>query len=298
MHFDKKPLSIDEHIKLLQDRGMLIENLDIARHSLSHINYYRLSGYWLPFEEDRTSIIHKFKAGTKFEEVLNLYNFDRKLRLQVLKAVEYIEGSLRRQWAYFMADHHGSHSYLNEYLAKNLEHFKENLDRLKQETKRSKEIFIKHYRDKYSSPELPPIWSVCEVMSLGLLSRWFRNLKNNKTRKAIAKIYRLNHKFLENFIYHLTIVRNICAHHGRLWNRKLTVTITSPRNLEELSSNFNLSQKHRLYNTLVVSIWMLNIINPNNFWSKQVLDLIDLHKIDVAKMGFPENYRNYPIWNL
>lgn len=155
MHYDKSPKTIDEQIEILGSRGMIISDKDEARHYLSHLNYYRLCSYWLPFEENHSN--HIFRDGTTFKAVLNLYIFDRELRLLILDAIEQVEISWRTQWAYEMSKSYGSHAYLDPNLAINSEHWKRNINDLKKEVERSQEIFIKHYQSKYDDPILPPI---------------------------------------------------------------------------------------------------------------------------------------------
>jgi abortive infection bacteriophage resistance protein len=274
MHFNKLPKTVDEQIQLLQSRGMEIDDLEQARHYLSHINYYRLAGYWIPFESNHQT--HQFKRGTNFNQVISLYDFDRELRLLVLDAIERIEVSFRTQFTYFMAHNHGTHSYLDANLARNKKYWEYNLKRLKDQINQSDELFIKHYQNKYSRPDLPPIWSVCEIMSFGTLSRWFRNLSPMPTRKAISAKYQIDNKVLESIMHHLTSLRNICAHHSRLWNRKFTVTLKSPKKPQELVNNFNLNtsqdQERRIYNTLVLLAWFSGIVSPASSWGKKKAD--------------------------
>lgn len=288
MLFNKFPKTIDEQIELLLFRGMIIKDRPKVHDILTHVNYYRLGAYWLPFEQDHEN--HIFKLGTCFDDVLNLYIFDRKLRLLVLDAIERIEVSCRSQWAYFMAHNHGSHSYLDSTLARKESYWVRNLQSLENEVKRSKEVFIEHYKNKYTQPDLPPIWAVSEVMSLGLFSRWFTNLKPMATRKKIANQYNLDHEILASFLRHLTEVRNICAHHSRLWNRKFTVTLTIPKNPKYLAEKINQNEKRRLYNTLVMLNYLLNFVSPNNSWQKQLIELIEEHKISHNLMEFTEKY--------
>jgi len=96
MQYTKPPLSIEQQIELLKSRGLEIPDHEQAAHYLYHLNYYRLSGYMLPFQEGTE---HHFQAGTTFEHVLNLYLFDRKLRLLLMDAIERIEVSVRTPWA-------------------------------------------------------------------------------------------------------------------------------------------------------------------------------------------------------
>ncbi len=297
MRFNKSPKTFDEQIDLLQSRGMVIEDHKAARHYLSHLNYYRLTAYWLPFEADHAS--HTFHPGTNFNAVLNLYVFDRELRLLVLDAIERVEVSLRTQWSYHLAHEHGAHAYLDAGIARKSHWWRNNLDSLHDEIKRTDEVFIDHYKRTYTDPPTPPVWAVSEVISLGALSRWFTNLKPMHTRTAIASIYRLDQRVLQAFIRHITYIRNLCAHHSRLWNRRLTVTMQLPRTKpDELVASFNTSQDRRIYNTLVMLAWFLDCISPDHHWKTRLQDLIRRHEIDRALMGFPKNYKQRSIWQV
>lgn len=86
-------------------------------------------------------------------------------------------------------------------------------------------------------------------------------------------------------------MRNICAHHSRLWNRKFTVTLTIPKNPTYLAEKkMNQNEKRRLYNTLVMLNYLLNFVSPNNSWYKQLIELIQEHQINHNLMGFTEKH--------
>ncbi len=183
MQFIKPPISIDEQITLLKKRGMLIHDYDRAVHYLKHISYYRLRAYWLPFEiKCDVPDGHAFKAGTSFEDVVSLYVFDRELRLLIMDAVERIEVSIRASWAYYLATTYGAHGYLNRNLYAESTHYDKAYPLLINEIKRSKDTFIKHYKNKYGDPKEPPIWMTAEVISFGQLSKWIANLDTRKDR--------------------------------------------------------------------------------------------------------------------
>lgn len=225
--FTKPATTHAQQLALLAQRGMVVDDEAQAAFYLQHLNYYRLGAYWLPFEAEHAT--HTLRPGTRFADVLNLYVFDRELRLLVLDAIERVEVSMRSQWAYQLAHRHGPHAHLDVALAFHAGHWQTNLDKLQGEVTRSDEAFIKHLRTHYAEA-LPPVWAVCEVMSLGLLSRWFNNLKPMPTRRAIASVYGVDERVLESWLRHLSLVRNTCAHHSRLWNREFTITPLLPRN--------------------------------------------------------------------
>ena len=290
--FTKPATTYSQQVALLQERGMRIDNTDEAKFFLQHLNYYRLSAYWLPFEVNHTS--HQFKPETCFSEVLNLYIFDRELRLLVLDSIERIEVSVRSQWAHCIGHEHGAHAHLNADLFKP-RYWRTNLERLKQEVERSEEDFIKHLKETYKE-DLPPVWAICEVMSLGLLSKWYGSLKPKNTRRAIADIYQVNESVLESWLIHLSTVRNICAHHSRLWNRKFTRTPKLPKGKPSHLHNQFESDSRQIYNTLVILMHLLDVISPSHSWHSRFKRLIAQYAIPTQNMGFPNDWKQRKIW--
>lgn len=282
--FSKPFLTIDEQLAQLKSRGMKFYDEKEAKHYLEHLNYYRLGGYWLLFESDHET--HTFKENVYFEEVLNLYIFDRELRLLILDIIERIEVSIRSKFAHHLAKCFGSHAHLKPELFYSSDYYYKTLSNLKSEIDRNKnELFIKHHFDKYNE-ELPPIWVCMEVMSIGQISNWYSNLKERKHRQAIAKDYGLDEKILSSFLHHLTTVRNVAAHHSRLWNRKFTIDFVLPNHPSELNQKFNQISKKYIYNTLVVCEYLMSTINKDSMWKSRLEELINLHKIDTTRMGY------------
>lgn len=291
--FVKPATTHEQQVALLQQRGMRVDDPAAAAFYLQHINYYRLSAYWLAFESDHA--LHRFRPGTCFADVLNLYVFDRELRLLMLDAIERIEVSVRAQWAYQMAHLHGPHAHLDVGLARKPYHWQSNLDKLCKEVERSDETFIAHLTGTYAE-RLPPVWAVCEVMSLGLLSRWFGNLKPAGTRRAIAKVYGLDESVLESWLHHLTYIRNLCAHHSRLWNREFTITPELPRSKPaRLSGQFTAGSR-RLYNTLTMLLHLMDVTSPRHHWRTRLKTLVLDHAIPVRLMDFPSDWAQRDIW--
>lgn len=250
--YHKPATTYAEQIVLLKSRGMTIADEQKAAFYLQHISYYRLGAYWLPFEADHAT--HQFREGTTFENVLRLYSFDRALRLLVLDAIERVEVSARAQWAHQLGNTYGAHAHLDPKLAKRTEHWQSNIEALEKEIERSEEVFIQHLTQTYSDA-LPPIWACCEVMSLGLLSRWYSNLYPQPVRTRIAAVYELDHLVLQSWLHHLSVVRNICAHHSRLWNRQFDrVLPQAPRSKPAVLKDAFVAGRG-LYNTLLILIY-------------------------------------------
>lgn len=293
--FNKPPTTYAQQLALLMQRGMCVDDADRAAFYLQHLNYYRLGAYWLPFEADHGS--HRFVAGTSFDDVLNLYIFDRELRLLLLDAIERFEVSVRSLWAYHLAHEHGPHAHLDPVLALKAPRWRANLDRLTDEVDRSDETFIRHLTRTYRE-DLPPVWAVCEVMSLGLLSRWYNNLKPMATRRAIASVYLTDQRVLESWLHHLTFIRNLCAHHSRLWNREFTITPELPRTKPANLASECVAGSRKLYNTLLILLHLMDVIAPAHHWRARLVTLIETHKPPVAAMGFPADWIERDPWTM
>jgi len=299
MKFAKPPISIEAQINLLVSRGMSIPDRVRASRYLTHINYYRLRAYWLPLEQGGENGEHLFRAGICFDDALALYLFDRKFRLLVIEAIERIEVSFRTQFAHVLAMRYGSHPYLDSSLFFNPQKYQTCLKGLREEVSRSNETFIDHYRSRYSDPEMPPIWAACEVMTFGQLSRWFDNLKCRPDRQAIAAIYELDEKVLASLMHHLTHVRNLAAHHSRLWNRRLTVTMRHPQRPKQLQRNFNPAADRNIHNTLIMLGYLLKVISPGTTWLNRLRQLLrEYPQANPAAMGFPENWQTLLFWEV
>lgn len=299
MKFTKPALAIEDQIALLERRGMAVPDRQRASHYLRHISYYRLRAYLLPFETaGKVNGDHVFAEGVSFDDAWALYIFDRQLRLLLIDAIERMEVSLRAGWAHHMALKYGPHGYLDPELYAPRQHEK-TLASLGEEIRRSRDTFIIHYQNKYSDPPMPPIWMAAELMSLGQLSKWLSHLKFAADRKAIARPYGIDESVLLSFLHHLTNVRNICAHHGRLWNRQFTFTMKLPKSPASLVLVMNKNAPRRLYNTLTLIGWFMEIIAPGSEWKRHIVELIDgFPQADPVAMGFPDNWRSFTMWKI
>ena len=175
MRYSKPPLNIPDQLQQLRDRGLLVGSDDLALNALELIGYYRLSAYWLFFEEHPASgetRSHRFKPGSTFEQVIDLYNKDRLIRLLVIDAIERIEIAARSAWVQEMSMKHGPHCYLDPQLFRPDFNHGEQIEQLRSQLQQSNETFVIHYRQTYSEPELPPIWAMTELISLGTLRAW------------------------------------------------------------------------------------------------------------------------------
>ena len=296
--YSKPALSLADQIAKLEANGMVIDDHAIAEHCLQHISYYRLSAYWLPFEHPKGQAGPRFRTGTNLQTVLDLYEFDRKLRLLVLDAVERVEVAARGAWAYEMAMLGDGFSYLDQAIYADQNKFNQNCARLDKEVGRSKDTFIRHYKREYSGPARPPVWMSSELLSFGLLSQWYAALKEPSLRQKVADPFDLDEVIFVTFLHQLAIVRNICAHHGRLWNRTLDVSLKLPKKSPpNLAAALNRSAPKKIYNTLAMIQHCLDRAELGNTWRERLQTLVGAMPYgNPQMMGFPVDWADHKLW--
>ncbi len=278
MKFTKPPLTLQEQLNHISKHYKIkFKNEELAKNYLLHCNYYKLRGYWLFFEE--------IEKEAYFEEVIKLYEFDRILKSLLLNYIERIESSIKSTFAYHLSiTYKDSHILLNKTIFENQKFYKQSLIQLLNNYYNSNELFASHFQDKYDEI-IPPIWVSVELMTLGEISKWYKNL-NIKDRKKIAKYYSLKERYLSTFLLHLTEVRNICAHHGRLWNKKISKGFQIPSFINLYAPN----QIYKVYHTIIMMDYILAKINIENSLLEEVIKLILKHNIPIKYMGFPKNH--------
>jgi abortive infection bacteriophage resistance protein len=298
--FNKPPLSIAGQLALLGARGLTVNDAADATHYLTHIGYYRLSGYALPFQiggsgPDR----HSFKPGVTFNDILDRYVFDRKLRLLVMDAVERIEISVRAALSNAIAARHGAHWYLNPQLFSRTFDHARFIDDIKQQighapaNNRRRDTYIEHYYQTYSTPDMPPCWMIFESLNFGTISFAYMNLAHPEF-VSVCGGYGLPHPVLISWLHSLNYIRNICAHHARLWNRECRIKPMIARAFKA-----DLTPNERVYAQFVVMQILLAKIAPGNHWAQKLRDLLAEHPaVPSVSMGFPANWATRRVWGL
>lgn len=165
--------------------------------------------------------------------------------------------------------------------------------------KRSSEDFIFHFFSKYTDPVNPPAWMSLEVVSMGLLSKIYKNLNRSATKKRIAKEFGLpKDEFLENWMHVFSNLRNTCAHHSRIWNRRFVVEPKIPYNTTNQFINNRKIHTNKLYASLCCMQYVLKEISPNTDFEANLKNLMDQCPLSQEKeMGFPVDWKSEPLWN-
>jgi abortive infection bacteriophage resistance protein len=299
--FTKRALSIQEQVDQWMGRGLVVSDRVKAERFLSVISYYRLSAYSLPFQLGGND--HCFKPGTTFDDILNLYSFDRELRLLVMDAIERLEVALRTQITNHMSVTYGAHWYLERNRFKATYNHQELIKHIGEEITRSnKEKFLEHYQNKYCNPALPPSWMVTEVLTIGKISKLFENLSETDNQKTIARCFNVQAKLLFSWFQSISYTRNLCAHHSRLWNRDLRIRPQKPdkpKNLTRWIKEQPILSNSRVYFSLVVIEYLLQEVNPESTWHWRLKHLMEKYpKIAKASMGMPDDWFNDEFWRF
>ncbi len=305
MAYSKPWRSFEEQLAQLEQRGMCVTERARALEHLERIGYYRLSGYWFAMRErsgvccpldattrdkptkvrEESLVLDTFKPGTTFQNAVDLYVFDKKLRLLVLDALERIEVALRVDVSHRLGQHDPfaylkpelfHHSFATDLDDKSgLTQHHAWLDTQARLINRSKEKFIAHNRQRYGLPLA--IWVACEVWDFGTLSRLYGGMKE-VDQDHIAAIYGIsNGRIFASWLRCLNYLRNVCAHHSRLWNRNV---IDQPKlppkdELPALAAFHNDPQlRARPFLLFCIAHHLLRVINPASQWGVRFRTLL------------------------
>jgi abortive infection bacteriophage resistance protein len=308
MLYNKPATTIEQQARLLTDRGMGCTDAAEMHRYLETIGYYRLSAYWLPMELPPAAghVRSKdFRPGVTFDDVIAIYIFDRKLRMLVMEAIERIEIQVRARWTNLLTLAHGPHAHLDTANFNNPWEHTSMVATLVSVVQGSSETFVLHYLHKYATPYMPPLWAVCETMTLGALSKWVKATRDNSVKQGVARSLNLpTVEILDGVLEALSLVRNICAHHNRLWNRRLVKRVPNIKRLgddlifEPTPPGSQQRQPQNLiYNVLVVILHMLRAQGTDTTYPERLRMLMDsVDDTHRTAMGFPADWRARPIW--
>lgn len=280
MKYNKPFLSFQDQVNLLKSRNLLIADNKKFENFLSNVNYYKFSGYLKFFETSLNNY-----NNTPVETVIDLYYLDRDLRNFLMKAIEKIEISFKTQIAYTLAKNYGPFGHTDQNNFFNSYTHSVFLNKLTKEEGKSKEKYILHYKNKYTSEKYTPIWISIELLPFGNISKLYENMKN-QDKQIIAKHYNASKEDFESWLKNLTLLRNFCAHNSVIWNRLFN-------SLSQKKEWHNFPYKWRKISGMIFLIkYLTNIINPNfkfNELETIIRKHIKKHPSHLKHMGFNSN---------
>lgn len=312
-------LSLDDQLTLLNERGLVADNRNAALDYLARVGYYRLSGYWYSFREleikqsegGKLSYLRMdaFIEGSHFEDAVKLYVFDKKLRLLALDALERIELSVRVDIAHLLGEQdihahenpnlfHGKFSKQKIKKGKDqgrtrhevwLERYSSVLDRARREP------FVAHYMAKYGKL---PIWVATEVWDFGLMSKLYAGMKQADQDSIAAKYGASDGKAFAGWLRSFNFIRNVSAHHSRLWN----INVLERAALIQEDEYWQQLNDARPFYYFCLMQKLMKIICPNSTWLIRFAELVDEFPdvgcggVTLNDFGMIENWLDWGLW--
>lgn len=325
MIYSKKALSFEDQADLLLKRG-LVANRDELIARLKVVNYYRLTGYLYPFRQRDAAgqLTDNFVPGTTLESIWRRYNFDRRLRVTLLDAIERIEVAVRTQVVFNFVRTHGAFGHLDE---KNLPGFKKRalwrrcwrnlsllvrlkglertehrlwLGKLNNEKRRASDAFVKHFEQNYGDQHnYLPLWMACELMTCETTLQLAYGVDRTLV-KQVAANFGFPDEQLLSWTKAIFALRNSCAHHARIWNRVFGVKPSVPGKRKNPDWHAQPGfANDRVGLMLTVCHFWLGKVSSTTKWRARLFVLFDEYpEIPLADMGLPPDWRNHPLWKV
>lgn len=324
MDYTKQWLSLDQQIERLVARGVTVDDRDRALEVLSAVGYYRLTGYLYPFRRSEhvvddtgrpvVNVLSDYVAGTTLLHAEELIDFDRRLRMLVMDGMERIEVAVRMRIGYVLGRssafaHEDPRCFTAAFVSENTDtrtpapsKHVQWLQRVNERKSGSDEQFVKHFRDRYD--DRIPVWALTEILEMGHLSRLYQGLNQQKAEDIASAFGVPTKRLMASWLASLNYVRNVAAHHSRLFNRKLQNAPRRPRTgeippLEHLSTH---PGKHGFgtYNALAVIAYLLRSVSTESSWRSDLAGLLGAfptsHALGVESMGAPPDWAALDLW--
>lgn len=301
--YEKQPKSNEELVALLQSRGLAADSAKLLR-ILETVGYYRFTGYLYPFKSPNSNT---FRPNTTLETAWNIYMFDRHLRLTAMDALARIEIAVRaittRCHTDFIND---PFAYVNPANMPKLTQAKHGglLARIADSThKASNDPKIRHLATEYGIMDYPPIWAMMEIVPLGTVTFYFHGLPDG-VQKTIADMFHVRPNVFGQWLMALKNVRNICAHHSRLWNFHIVAPFTKRIGRDphlapfveclERQPSFNYTTT---FTVLSLCAYCMGIIRPESKWKDRCRALLKTATPFVLRgMGAPADWETLALW--
>ncbi|MDA8283222.1 MAG: Abi family protein [Actinomycetota bacterium] len=311
--YEKPHLSIDQQIDLLESRGLVVPDREEARHYLGTVGYYAMGSYWYPArrvvdEGSGSRPADTFVDGASFSDAAALYLFDQKLRLIALEALERVERALKVSVAYTLGKRdlfaHRDAVFMHRgFVTDRYWNHARWVADLDGKVKRKGHQHIKAVHDRYNGKL--PIWIAIEVMDFGDISRLIWGMSEEHAEPVAEALNLYTVKALVSWSRAMNHLRNLCAHHQRLWNRELTVQPSAARGpLRAFFAQIDGEERlwQRPYAALLVLAYLHEQVVPGSAWP-QVLGA-HLQRLPVSpgvnhgEMGAPDAWHAHPAWGL
>lgn len=285
--YKNSALHVNELIKLIRAKNIIIRDLEKASFHLHTVSYHRLS----PYLESLIKNYHFFIEPT-FETAWELYCFDRELRLLINDAIERIEVAFRTALSEMMSLKYSPYWFLDTNIFKDSKRHNGLIIQINSACQDKHNSYIQEYYRNYNNPKYPPSWILFECLSFGACISAFSNIKKIKDRKDICNLFKEHPTTMQSWLYAMRYMRNLCAHHARVWNRWFVV---SPALSFMLGDHFD--KQNKCYAHLIVLNKLLSIISPTTEWKNKLKSLFEKYNtFPFYEMGFSKTWQNDRFW--
>lgn len=327
VEYTKPWLSLEQQVERLANRGVEVGDRERAAAVLRAVGYYRLTGYLYPFRESeqyiddsgrgRTRVLGTYRTGTRLDHAEAIIDFDRRLRMLVMEGVERVEVAVRMQLGYVLGRsspfaHEDPSVFTGSFIEAKTDPESGKpvpsshatwLKRADERRAKSDEQFVAHFRDKYD--DRMPIWALTEVLELGQLAVLYRGLRQQDSQEIANAFGAPTKKIMVSWLASLNYVRNVAAHHARLFNRKLQHAPARPKAgqvpvLDHLRDEQTAKGVFGTYNALAVIAHLLPFIEAQTVWHRQLTTLLrgfpESHALSLASIGVPQGWETLDLW--
>ena len=295
MSFYNRPaLKIEEQINYFKNHGLKVISEENFKKILSRISFFRFREYLAPLIQKSDNVNEN--------DVVSLYIFDHRLRIILFEAIKIVEVALRTQIVQNYATKYGPFGYSDHENFNNK--FKHNMwiEKAQKDinNKKNNHQAIKDFYDKYENQYLP-LWIFAEYATFGSLSLMMKGM-HTADRKNISKYFGIQHQIFINWIHVLVYIRNICAHHSRLWNLKLKIPpVHLEKNIGKIEKIY--INNNKIFSVINIILYiLLKIESPiTNRYKENIFEAMNgicfFNINDLQKtMGFIENWKKSIIW--
>lgn len=290
----KKALSFDEQIKSLSDKGLVFDDNERSdlKSFLSENNYYRLTGYSKLFEKKESDL---YIDGFSYVKLKNIYNFDFELRNILFAFVSKIEISAKTQIAYYLSTKISPTAYLNKDIYESDESYNATMDEINKCIDAQKEqLMVRRYKDNNQNL---PLWVLVEILPLGVVSRFFTNLKfGNQALVSSSEIYHFQSDYYSNYLHICVLVRNMCAHQSRFYGSNIPGAPRFSKKFKDKLTAKRLkisnTSKSTLFVCLIALIKLVSNFNERKIFFDQLKSLFAKYScfIKIEDIGFPNDW--------
>ena len=327
VEYTKPWLSLEQQVEQLKRRGVYVEDRDRAVALLTTVGYYRLTGYLYPFRRSErhddgrgrpgTRVLSDYRPGTTLDHAAEIIDFDRQLRMLVMEGLERLEIAARMRIGYVLGR---SSPFAHDDPATFTETFTTGrvddgtgapmpsphaswLERVEERRAKSDEPFVAHFRDKYN--DQVPIWVLTEILELGQLSVLYRGLRQQEAVEIATAFGAPTKKIMVSWLSSLNYVRNVAAHHARLFNRKLQNAPARPKvgavpSLDHLRDHETAKGVYGTYSALAVMAHLLVSVEAESGWARRVVALLKAFPascvLSLGSMGVPQDWESFDLW--